>query len=331
MKIEKIKLGNFSLIPLLCGKKDENLKLIEEKLGIQLVLRDNSLKIRGEGEPVDRAKELLEDLIEQLRQGHIPDTRELQFALDRIKDGKGSHLKEYSSAVIFTTPRGKKIRPYTEGQRRYIEAIKKNEVVFAIGPAGTGKTYLAVAIAVASLEKGDVLRIILTRPTVEAGEKLGFLPGGLEEKVEPYLRPLYDALYEMLLAEKFQSFLERGIIEIAPLAYMRGRTLNDAFIILDEAQNTTYEQMKMFLTRLGFGSKVVITGDITQIDLPPRKSSGLVEAQSLFKGIKGIETVYLTGKDVVRHRLVQEIVKAYEKYERKTKTKSTKVKNAKES
>ena len=198
-----------------------------------------------------------------------------------------------------------------------MEAVKKNDVVFVIGPAGTGKTYLAVAMAVASLEKGEVARIILTRPTVEAGEKLGFLPGGLEEKVEPYLRPLYDALDEMLLANRFHSFMEQGIIEVAPLAYMRGRTLNEAFIILDEAQNTTHEQMKMFLTRLGFGSKVVITGDITQIDLPSHKTSGLVEAQSLFKGIRGIQIVYLTRKDVVRHRLVQEIVKAYESYEKK--------------
>lgn len=319
MKVAKIKIKDFSRLPLLFGKKDENLRLIEGKLGVRFVLRDNSLKIRGDNESVDRAKRLTEELMGQLHQGHNVDERDLRLALDRIKEGKNSHLDEYSSEVVLTTSRGKKIRPYTEGQRRYARAIRENEVVFAIGPAGTGKTYLAVAMAVASLEKGEVLRMILTRPTVEAGEKLGFLPGGLEEKVEPYLRPLYDALYEMLLAEKFHSFLEQGIIEIAPLAYMRGRTLNDAFIIFDEAQNTTYEQMKMFLTRLGFGSKVVITGDITQIDLPPRKSSGLVEVQSLFEGIEGIQTVYLTGKDVVRHRLVQEIVKAYETYERKDK------------
>lgn len=324
MKVARIKIKDFSHIPVLFGRKDENLRLIEEKLGVEFVLRDNSLKIKGEDESVDRAKKLMEDLINQLRQGYNPDERDLRLALNRLKKDDSSHLKEYSSEMVFTTARGKKIRPYTEGQRRYVEAIRENEVVFSIGPAGTGKTYLAVAMAVASLEKGEVLRIILTRPTVEAGEKLGYLPGGLEEKVEPYLRPLYDALYEMLLAEKFHSFLEQGIIEIAPLAYMRGRTLNDAFIILDEAQNTTYEQMKMFLTRLGFGSKVVITGDITQIDLPSGKNSGLVKVQSLFEGIGGIQTVYLTGKDVVRHRLVQEIVKAYEGYEKK-------VKDAKES
>ena len=317
MKVVKIKMNNSAQIPLLFGKRDENLRLIEKELGVEFVLRDNSLKIRGKDESVDKAGELIQDLMRQLHQGYTPEVGDLKFALKRIKQGRDSGLKELPSMVIFTTPRGKRIRPRTQGQEVYVEAIRENEVVFVIGPAGTGKTYLAVAMAVASLEKGEVVRIILTRPTVEVGEKLGFLPGGLQEKVEPYLRPLYDALYEMMLAEKFQSFLERGIIEIAPLAYMRGRTLNDAFIILDEAQNTTYEQMKMFLTRLGFGSKIVITGDITQIDLPPRKLSGLVEVQSLFKGIKGIQTVYLTEKDVVRHRLVQEIVKAYEGYERK--------------
>jgi len=317
LKVTKIRMNNSNQIPLLFGKKDENLRLIEKELGVEFILRDNSLKIRGEEELVDKARSLIQDLLKQLHQGYTPEIDDLKLALKKIKEGEGSGLEEYSSMVIFTTPRGKKIRPRTDGQKAYVEAIKKNEVVFAIGPAGTGKTYLAVAMAVSSLEKGEVVRIILTRPTVEAGEKLGFLPGSLEEKVEPYLRPLYDALYEMMLAERFQSFLERGIIEIAPLAYMRGRTLNDAFIILDEAQNTTYEQMKMFLTRLGFGSKIVITGDITQIDLPPHRVSGLVEVQSLFKNIKGIETVYLTEKDVVRHRLVQEIVKAYEDYERR--------------
>lgn len=315
MKTATIDVRNFSHIPLIFGNKDENARLIEQKLHVQLLLRDNLLKIKGEAAAVDLAKNLVEGIMQRLHRGHSPDLKELQLALERIAQGEGDQVGELTSDVVFTTSRGKQIKPYTEGQRKYVEAMQENEVVFAIGPAGTGKTYLAVAMAVASLEKGDVLRIILTRPTVEAGEKLGFLPGGLEEKVEPYLRPLYDAFYELLLAEKFHSFLERGIIEIAPLAYMRGRTLNDAYIILDEAQNTTYEQMKMFLTRLGFGSKVVITGDITQIDLPPRKSSGLVEVKSFFKGIQRIQTVYLTGKDVVRHGLVQEMVKAYEEYE----------------
>ena len=316
MKVVMIDIEDFSRIPLLFGKKDENLKLIEKELGVEFVLRDNSLKVSGEGESANKAKQLVEELIRNMHQVRNPDTRDLQCLLRRIKEDKTSHLKECVREVVLTTPRGKKIKPYTEGQRKYIEAIKENEVVFAIGPAGTGKTYLAVAMAVARLSKGGVVRIILTSPTVEAGEKLGFLPGPLEEKVKPYLRPLYDALYEMLLAGKFHSFLERGIIEIAPLAYMRGRTLNDAFIILDEAQNTTYEQMKMFVTRLGFGSNVVITGDITQVDLSG-KTSGLMEVQLLFKGIKGIETVHLTGKDVVRHRLVQELVRAYEGYEKK--------------
>jgi len=317
LKMSKVKIERSEQIPLLFGKRDENLRLIEKELGVEFILRDNSLKIKGEDESVGKAKKLVEGLMRQLRQGYVPEIDDIKQALKKIKEGKESNVEDYSSMVILTTPRGKKIRPRTEGQKNYVEAMRENEVVFAIGPAGTGKTYLAVAMAVASLEKGEVVRIILTRPTVEAGEKLGFLPGGLEEKVEPYLRPLYDALYEMILAEKFQSFLDRRIIEIAPLAYMRGRTLNDAFIILDEAQNTTYEQMKMFLTRLGFGSKIVITGDITQIDLPPQKTSGLVEVQSLFNDIKGIKTVYLTQKDVVRHRLVQQIVKAYEGYEEK--------------
>jgi len=317
LRIVKIRIENSNHISLLFGKRDENLKLIESELGVEFVLRDNSLKIKGEDSSVEKAKKLIKKLMNQLHQGYIPEIDDIKNALKKIEEGRDSGVEEYPSMVILTTPRGKKIKPRTEGQKVYVDAMKENEVVFVIGPAGTGKTYLAVAMAVASLERGEVVRIILTRPTVEAGEKLGFLPGGLEEKVEPYLRPLYDALYEMILAEKFQSFLERRIIEIAPLAYMRGRTLNDAFIILDEAQNTTYEQMKMFLTRLGFGSKIVITGDITQIDLPPQKNSGLVEVQSLFKDIKGIKTVYLTQRDVVRHRLVQEIVRAYEGYEKK--------------
>ncbi|MBE0479138.1 PhoH family protein, partial [Candidatus Aerophobetes bacterium] len=226
MKVAKIDIKDFSYIPLLFGKKDENLKLIEKKLQVEFVLRDNCLKIKGEEQDVEMAKKLIGELMEKLHQGYGPDLKELQLALDRVKKGEDFPVDELTSEIVFTTARGKKIRPYTEGQRRYVRALKESEVVFVIGPAGTGKTYLAVAMAIASLEKGEVLRIILTRPTVEAGEKLGFLPGGLEEKVEPYLRPLYDALYEMLLAEKFHSFLERGIIEIAPLVYMRGRTLN---------------------------------------------------------------------------------------------------------
>lgn len=316
MKISKLKVEDVEKISLFFGKKDENLRLIEEELEVKFILRDNFLKIKGETKKVDKAEKLAKGILSRVNRGYIPGTAEIKLALHQIEEKKELKWDGLKDLVIFTTPRGKKIKPRTEGQNRYVEAIKKNEVVFAIGPAGTGKTYLAVAMAVAALKREEVLRIILTRPTVEAGEKLGYLPGGLKEKVEPYLRPLYDALYELILADKFHSFLERDMIEIAPLAYMRGRTLNDAFIIFDEAQNTTYEQMKMFLTRLGFGSKVVVTGDITQIDLPPRKGSGLVEVQSLFKGVKGIETVYLTQKDVVRHSLVQKIVKTYEGYEK---------------
>jgi len=315
----KITVENPREISLLCGKEDENLKLIEKELGVEFILRDNLLRINGETHAVEKAKKLVNGVISELRKGYVPNLVEIKSALGNIKEGKETGLEEISSWIIYTSPRGRKVKPRTEGQKEYVRAMEENEVVFSIGPAGTGKTYLAVAMAMAALDREEVVRIILTRPTVEVGEKLGYLPGGMEEKIEPYLRPLYDALYDLILADRVQMLLERRIIEIAPLAYMRGRTLNDAFIILDEAQNTTYEQMKMFLTRIGFGSRVVITGDVTQIDLPAHKGSGLVQVQSFFKGIKGIKTVYLTQKDVVRHRLVQEIVRAYECYERKIK------------
>jgi len=295
------------------------LKLIEKELGVEFILRDNLLRINGETHAVEKAKKLVNGVISELRKGYVPNLVEIKSALGNIKEGKETGLEEISSWIIYTSPRGRKVKPRTEGQKKYVRSMRENEVVFSIGPAGTGKTYLAVAMAMAALDREEVVRIILTRPTVEAGEKLGYLPGGMEEKIEPYLRPLYDALYDLILADRVQMLLERRIIEIAPLAYMRGRTLNDAFIILDEAQNTTYEQMKMFLTRIGFGSRVVITGDVTQIDLPAHKGSGLVQVQSFFKGIKGIKAVYLTQKDVVRHRLVQEIVRAYECHERKIK------------
>ncbi|MBA7686784.1 PhoH-like protein [subsurface metagenome] len=315
----KITVENPREISLLCGKEDENLKLIEKELGVEFILRDNLLRINGETHAVEKAKKLVNGVISELRKGYVPNLVEIKSALGNIKEGKETGLEEISSWIIYTSPRGRKVKPRTEGQKEYVRSMRENEVVFSIGPAGTGKTYLAVAMAMAALDREEVVRIILTRPTVEVGEKLGYLPGGMEEKIEPYLRPLYDALYDLILADKFQMLLERRIIEIAPLAYMRGRTLNDAFIILDEAQNTTYEQMKMFLTRIGFGSRVVITGDVTQIDLPAHKGSGLVQVQSFFKGIKGIKAVYLTQKDVVRHRLVQEIVRAYECHERKIK------------
>jgi len=315
----KITVENPREISLLCGKEDENLKLIEKELGVEFILRDNLLRINGETHAVEKAKKLVSEVISELRKGYVPNLVEIKTALGNIKEGKETGLEEISSWIIYTSSRGRKVKPRTEGQKEYVRSMRENEVVFSIGPAGTGKTYLAVAMAMAALDREEVVRIILTRPTVEVGEKLGYLPGGMEEKIEPYLRPLYDALYDLILADRVQMLLERRIIEIAPLAYMRGRTLNDAFIILDEAQNTTYEQMKMFLTRIGFGSRVVITGDITQIDLPAHKGSGLVQVQSFFKGIKGIKAVYLTQKDVVRHRLVQEIVRAYECHERKIK------------
>ena len=315
----KITVENSREISLLCGKKDENLKLIEKELGVEFILRDNLLRINGETHAVEKAKKLVNEVISELRKGYVPNLVEIKSALGNIKEGKETGLEEISSWIIYTSPRGRKVKPRTEGQKEYVRSMRENEVVFSIGPAGTGKTYLAVAMAMAALDREEVVRIILTRPTVEAGEKLGYLPGGMEKKIEPYLRPLYDALYDLILADRVQMLLERRIIEIAPLAYMRGRTLNDAFIILDEAQNTTYEQMKMFLTRIGFGSRIVITGDVTQIDLPAHKGSGLVQVQSFFKGIKGIKAVYLTQKDVVRHRLVQEIVRAYECHERKIK------------
>ena len=313
----KIAIENQGEISLLCGKEDENLKLMEKELGVKFVLRDNCLRISGEVHAVEKAKRLVDEVVGGIRKEDVPDLMDIRRALGNVKQDSAIGLNEIASWVIYKTPRGRKVKPRTDGQKEYARAIKGNDVVFSIGPAGTGKTYLAVAMAVAALEREEVVRIVLTRPTVEAGEKLGYLPGGPEEKVEPYLRPLYDALYDLMPADRFQMRLEKRIIEIAPLAYMRGRTLNDAFIILDEAQNTTYEQMKMFLTRIGFGSKAVITGDITQIDLSSPRSSGLVRVQSLFDGIKGIETVYLTEKDVVRHRLVQEIVRTYERHEGK--------------
>ncbi len=317
MREVRIKLKDRREGPLLCGRNDETLKLLEEELRVKFVFRNDCLTIRGEAISLARSQEVIQQILSQLREGYLPETREIRFFLRQLKENKLVQINGDNSLVVFTTSRGRKIRPRTEGQKKYIETVRRNEVVFVIGPAGTGKTYLAVAMAMAALQKEQVVRLVLTRPTVEAGEKLGYLPGGLEEKIEPYLRPLYDAFYDLILANKFQSLLQRGIIEIASLAYMRGRTLNDAFIILDEAQNTTYEQMKMFLTRLGFGSKVVIAGDITQIDLSPPKSSGLVQVQSLFTEIKGIQTIYLTRRDVVRHRLVQEMVEAYESREGK--------------
>ncbi|MBO1700709.1 PhoH family protein [Eubacterium callanderi] len=295
------------------GKYDENIKLIEGRLKVDVLVRDSALKIRGEGRRVDAAVRVIEEMIRTIgSQGGITkDNTEYILTLQ----SKGLE-KEYSALnddIICYTMRGKPIRSKTLGQKRYIDAIRHNDIVFGIGPAGTGKTYLAMAMAITAFKNGEVDRLILTRPAVEAGEKLGFLPGDLQDKVDPYLRPLYDALFEIMGAEAFEKNMEKGLIEVAPLAYMRGRTLENAYIILDEAQNTTPEQMKMFLTRFGQGSKIVVTGDITQIDLPGGKRSGLKEVRRILRGIPDIAFIEFSQDDVVRHRLVQRIIEAYDR------------------
>ncbi|NLY88273.1 MAG: PhoH family protein [Firmicutes bacterium] len=302
--------------PALFGQYDQNLRQIAEELGIDLTAQNNTIYLSGENQAVNRALAVLEELKAQVENGIVPGPSEIRYALDLVKSGNKIEKKSgFTREVVQVTHRGKKIYPRTLGQRQYVDAIRENNLTFGIGPAGTGKTYLAVTMAVAALQSKEVARIILTRPAVEAGEKLGFLPGDLQEKVDPYLRPLYDALFDLLGMDLYQRYNERRIIEIAPLAYMRGRTLEDSFIILDEAQNTTPEQMKMFLTRMGFGSKMVVTGDITQVDLPKGETSGLVEATGILEGIPGIAVVYLSDQDVVRHELVQKIIRAYERYE----------------
>ena len=293
------------------GQGDSFLRLIESQLGVQIIPRGLALVIRGDAGSVRQAHGVLANLSEIPR-----DLREqdVYYAAHLVRSGEKTTLKEIHSEIVVTTASGKQIRPKTSGQRRYVQEIHNNDVVFGIGPAGTGKTYLAMAAAIAALKRKEVTRLILTRPAVEAGEHLGFLPGDLQDKVDPYLRPLYDALYDILGTEVYQRYREKGVIEVAPLAYMRGRTLDDSFIILDEAQNTTVEQMKMFLTRLGFGSKAVVTGDITQVDLPRGKFSGLITIQKVLKNVDGVGFSYLTGSDVVRHPLVQRIVHAFDQY-----------------
>ena len=298
----------------LFGNFDENIKQIEKKYGVTVTSHGSQIKIRGEVTAVMNAVRTVEALLTMINKGETITDRDVNYVASLVEDGEESKIDAVTDAnCVCITPKGKPVKPKTIGQRRYIDAIKNNTITIGVGPAGTGKTYLAVACAVSAFRAKEVNRIILTRPAVEAGEKLGFLPGDLQQKVDPYLRPLYDALFEMLGAENFQKCQERGDIEVAPLAYMRGRTLDDSFIILDEAQNTTGEQMKMFLTRLGFNSKAVVTGDVTQIDLPDGKRSGLKEAVRILKNVDDIAIHYLTGKDVVRHRLVQEIIKAYER------------------
>ena len=299
----------------LFGSFDENIKLIENQYSVNVISRGSDLKITGEAEDVAKAVRAVNGLLLLINKGEALSEQNVRYVMGLVDEGGEDKLTAMTNNCICISSKGKPIKPKTLGQEKYVDTIKGSTVVFGIGPAGTGKTYLAVAMAVNAFRAKEVNRIILTRPAVEAGEKLGFLPGDLQQKVDPYLRPLYDALFDMLGAENFQRYQERGNIEVAPLAYMRGRTLDDSFIILDEAQNTTPEQMKMFLTRLGFNSKMVITGDVTQIDLPDGKRSGLVEATKILKNVDDIKTIKFNEKDVVRHRLVQDIVKAYEKYE----------------
>ena len=298
------------------GSFDENLRLIEAELDVRVTDRESELRIAGEAENVMYAQRAIEGLMRLAAKGENIDEQNVRYVLGLVRAGQDDKIGELSRDVICVTAKGKPIKAKTLGQKKYVDAILKNTVTLGIGPAGTGKTYLAVAAAVAAFRAKTVNRIILTRPAVEAGERLGFLPGDLQSKVDPYLRPLYDALFDMLGAETYQKYLERGDIEVAPLAYMRGRTLDDSFIILDEAQNTSREQMKMFLTRLGFGSKIVITGDETQIDLPADKVSGLREAVRVLEGVEDIAIMRLSSADVVRHVLVQRIVEAYDRYER---------------
>lgn len=294
----------------LYGRQEENLRALEVGFGVRIIARGNELLISGPGEATARTVDLLERLLRLAGQGRDLSARDVQYAVDVARRGEVARLDELWQDAICVTVRGKAIRPKTLGQRRYIEALRASALAFCIGPAGTGKTYLAMAMAITAFKNREVSRIVLTRPAVEAGEKLGFLPGDLQEKVDPYLRPLYDAIYDIMGVEAYERHVQRGAIEVAPLAYMRGRTLDDAFVILDEAQNTTSEQMKMFLTRMGFGSRAVVTGDITQVDLPADRPSGLQEARRVLADVPGIAFVYLDESDVVRHPLVQDIIRA---------------------
>ncbi len=309
------------------GSFDENIGILERELGVTVLNRNTELKVVGEEERADRAARVIESLLVLSSRGEGINEQNIRYAIGLVEENKEGQIAELSRDVVCITVKGKPIKPKTIGQRDYINAIETNTVTLGVGPAGTGKTYLAVAAAVNAFREKKVNRIILTRPAIEAGEKLGFLPGDLQSKVDPYLRPLYDGLYDMIGPEAFQRYMERGTIEVAPLAYMRGRTLDDSFIILDEAQNTTPEQMKMFLTRLGFNSKAVITGDITQIDLPDGKSSGLRDAMRVLEGIEDVAMCMLSSKDVVRHALVQRIINAYEKRDREREKKFQQLKN----
>ena len=300
------------------GKFDENINIIKEELNINVMIRNGEIELNGDKESVDLGQKLIYNLIEIINSQDKLDKQDVSYAIQLLLEGNGAYARELLNRVVCVTASGKSIKPKTLGQKRYLDAIRKNDIVFCIGPAGTGKTYLAMAMAVKALKNKEVNRIILTRPAVEAGESLGFLPGDLQEKVDPYLRPIYDALFDILGPESTAKYIEKGLIEVAPLAYMRGRTLDSAYVILDEAQNSTNEQMKMFLTRLGFGSKAIVTGDITQIDLAKGKESGLKTISKILNNIPNIDFIYLLKQDIVRHPLIQRIIEAYENYEKKT-------------
>ncbi len=314
-KEKEIIIEEYQIARNLFGKKDKNLKIIEDELDVKMIARGNTIKISGESEKVEASSEVIEELLSITTKDKELTQREVNYAIELLRKNSSINLGDIFNEVLQMNFKGKKIKVKTLGQKLYVEAIKDSDIVFSIGPAGTGKTYLAMVMAVKNLMNKNVNRIILTRPAIEAGENLGFLPGDMQEKVDPYLRPLYDALYDILGPEKVNEYLEKNIIEVAPLAYMRGRTLDDSFVILDEAQNTTPEQMKMFLTRIGFNSHAVVTGDITQIDLPKSKNSGLNQVRKILADINGIEFVYLSDRDVVRHNLVKKIINAYDRHE----------------
>lgn len=295
----------------LVGRYDEHLKAVQQAFALKVVVRDGMLRVQAGRDGSSKAEQVLKKLLASIHEGHSISAADVDYTIRAVKAQQPEDADALRSQIIWTTPRGRKVRPRTAGQASYVRALERDDLVFAIGPAGTGKTYLAMAVAVAALREKSVARLVLTRPIREAGERLGFLPGAIEDKVDPYLRPIYDALYDLVGVDKFRRYVERGVVELAPLAYMRGRTLNDSFVVLDEAQNTTVTQMKMFLTRLGYGSRMVVTGDTTQVDLSPGARSGLVHAQEVLRGLPGVSICQLTGADIVRHQLVQRIVRAY--------------------
>jgi phosphate starvation-inducible PhoH-like protein len=317
MNIEEktIDLESTNIYRELAGNMDKNFEEISKTYNVDIVFRDSKLKIMGNKEDVESSYNIIEEMIKTIKKEGSINQQKVNYLLDLYIDKYQGNLDKLLNDIVSLTANGRTIKPKTLGQKRYIDSIRNNDIVFGIGPAGTGKTYLAVAMAVSAFRRKEVERIILTRPAVEAGEKLGFLPGDMQDKVDPYLRPLYDALFDIMGPDNYMNNLEKGLIEIAPLAYMRGRTIDSAFIILDEAQNTTKEQMKMFLTRLGYGSKAIVTGDVTQVDLPRGKKSGLKQVEKILKNIPGIGFMYFDKKDVVRHKLVQNIISAYEKFE----------------